>query len=766
MYERIPQELRALPRWVCWQGAPDPGRPGKLRKTPIDPRTGGPAQSNNPGTWCGFEEARAAAPRYSGLGFMLGDGYFGVDLDDCGEALDAYLGGDRDNLAAEFIHTLRSYAEISQSGRGLHILCRGSLPPHGRRRGPVEMYDAGRYFIMTGDAIGGYDEVAEATAAVRPLHEKYIGGGSEPRPQQPAPRLPAAAPCRLEDGEVLQRAERSKQGRLFQDLMAGRWESYFTSQSEADLSLCNALAFWTGRDAAQMDRLFRASGLMRPKWDRRQSGSTYGALTLDKAIRGCTAVYQPEEEYRVTIGNAPPVPPPKRYTFDDTGNAQRLVDAFPDTLRYCFPDREWLYYDSRVWRPDETGVVRRKADEVLEAMGGQLQLYLEHASPEAAPDIEKQFLKHVRASRSNRAKTAMIQEAQHRAPILPAQLDRRPGLLNTPGGVLDLECGVLKQHSATLFLSKMTHVEYLDKMACPLWEAFLADIFDHDQALMAYVQAAVGYSLTGYTTEQCAFFCYGAGRNGKSTFLDTLSDILGDYAVNIQPDTLMVRPAGATNSDIARLKGARFVTSTEPNEGVRLNEGLIKQLTGGDRVTARRLYREEFEFTPEFKLWMATNHKPIIRGTDVGIWRRIHLIPFTVQIPEDRVDKTLKYRLRQEAPAILAWAVEGCRAWRAGGLTPPPAVVSATREYRNEMDVVEMFLQECTVPGGEVGASDLFKAYLQWAEENNEYKMSGNKFGREVSGRYLKRHGRHGWIYVGVSLNKDWQPYRIQFTGP
>lgn len=148
----------------------------------------------------------------------------------------------------------------------------------------------------------------------------------------------------------------------------------------------------------------------------------------------------------------------------------------------------------------------------------------------------------------------------------------------------------------------------------------------------------MGYSLTGSTTEQCAFFLYGTGRNGKSTFIDIIRDIFGDYAANIQPETIMVRSNQSTaiNSDIARLKGARLVTSVEPNEGVRINEGLLKQLTGDDTVTARKLYGDEFEFKPEFKLWMATNHKPVIRGTDTGIWRRIHMIPFTVQIPEER----------------------------------------------------------------------------------------------------------------------------------
>lgn len=172
-------------------------------------------------------------------------------------------------------------------------------------------------------------------------------------------------------------------------------------------------------------------------------------------------------------------------------------------------------------------------------------------------------------------------------------------------------------------------------MDCPQWRVFLEQIFDHDQEMIRYIQKAVGYSLTGSTQEQCMFFCVGNGRNGKSTFLDTISDILGDYACNIQPETIMVKPYnGTANSDIARLRGARFVTTVEPNEGCRLNEGLIKQLTGGDKVTARFQYGHEFEYTPEFKIWMGTNHKPIIRGRDEGIWRRI--TPDTVSCANTR----------------------------------------------------------------------------------------------------------------------------------
>lgn len=272
--------------------------------------------------------------------------------------------------------------------------------------------------------------------------------------------------------------------------------------------------------------------------------------------------------------------------------------------------------------------------------------------------------------------------------------------------------------------------------------------------MIRYVQKCVGYSLTGSTQEQCAFFLYGTGRNGKTTFLEVFRSILGDYAVNIQPETLMVKAGGGSsaNSDIARLKAARVVTSEETNEGMRLNEGLLKQLTGGDVVTARKLYSEEFEFEPQFKLWMATNHKPRIRGTDIGIWRRIHLIPFTVQIPDCQVDKTLKYQLRKEIDQIFKWAVDGCLLWQREGISLPVAVQAATQEYRKEMDTIKAFLDDrCEIaPELEMKSSALYAIYAHWCAETNEYQLPSSKFGAEIARRFDKIRHKDGIYYQGI----------------
>lgn len=756
MYEQIPQELKALPNWICWDAVPDEKR-GKIKKVPINALTGGGAMSNNPSTWCDFDTAVKASEKHSGIGFMFGGcPYFGVDIDGKEEELEAYQRGENGNIISEFISTLQSYAEISQSGKGIHIICRGTLPKRGRRKGSVEMYENGRFFVMTGNSCSEYESIAECSDSIKPLHEKYIGGGREPQAKvRPAVSLSSA-------DDIVKAAAGAKNGGKFVALYGGDTAGY-TSSSEADMALCSILAFWTGCDASKMDVIFRSSGLMREKWDRPQSGSTYGALTIQKAIAGCSQVYSPKNSYSASFKqgevNAQTEQTGQRlYSFDDTGNAQRFVDLFGDKVRYCYTDKRWLWYDGRKWCTDMTGAVKRLADKAVACMSAELKVY-EQTDADEGTDMAKAFEKHMKSSRSNKSKNAMLNEVMHHVPILPSQLDRYKAALNTPGGVIDLKSGALAPHDPKNYFTKITAVEYSENADCPRWTAFLDDIFGGDKDLIRYVQKAVGYSLTGATSEQCAFFLYGTGRNGKSTFLDIIRDIFGDYAANIQPETIMVRNSqgSAINSDIARLKGARLVTSVEPNEGVRINEGLLKQLTGDDTVTARKLYGDEFEFKPEFKLWMATNHKPDIRGTDTGIWRRIHMIPFTVQIPEEKIDRRLKYKLSAELTGIFRWAVEGCLMWQKEGLKMPRAVLEEVREYRREMDVISAFVEDkCTVGKGlSVQSSALYAAYLRWADSGNEYKMSNTKFGLEIAKRFEKVKGRKYNYYSGLTLDEQ-----------
>lgn len=753
MFDNIPQELRELPNWICWKAVPDPKSHSGISKKPIDPKDGTYASSTSPETWTDFDTAVRTSKNYSGIAFCFEkSGYFGVDLDDFQDDLKDFFDGGSGGVIGEFVNTLQSYAELSQSGNGIHIICKGKLPKSGRKRGKFEMYDSGRYFCMTGNVCSKFTGIKECTEAIKPLHEKYIGGGKEPTPSFDSNINLSTA------DEIVTAALNSKNGSKFETLYRGNFSAY-GSHSEADMALCSMLAFWTGRDAQKMDVIFRSSGLMRDKWDRKQAGSTYGALTIQKAIACCNEVYSPKRSdgFSVKINNKK-AQTSKLYTFDDTGNAERFTDLFGEQVRYCYTDKKWLYYDGRKWCTDNTGVVKRLADRSVECMAAEAKIY-EQKDAEEGTQMLKNFEKHMKISRSNKSKNAMINEVMHHVPILPSQMDRYKAALNTPSGVINLKDGRISPHNEKDYFTKMTAVEYSQNADCPKWLAFLDDIFGGDKDLIRYVQKAVGYSLTGSTSEQCAFFLYGTGRNGKSTFLDIVRNIFGDYAANIQPETIMVKGASGNgiNSDIARLKGARLVTSVEPNEGVRLNEGLLKQLTGDDTVTARKLYGEEFEFKPEFKLWMATNHKPTIRGTDTGIWRRIHMIPFTVMIPENKVDRKLKYKLAAEMTGIFRWAVEGCLLWQKEGLKMPAAVLNEVRDYKREMDVISAFIEDrCTVGKGlSVQSSMLYAAYCEWAERNNEYRMSNTKFCLEMSKRFEKVKTMKFNCFAGLELDKN-----------
>jgi putative DNA primase/helicase len=331
------------------------------------------------------------------------------------------------------------------------------------------------------------------------------------------------------------------------------------------------------------------------------------------------------------------------------------------------------------------------------------------------------------------------------SPLLTPDIwDASQWLLNVANGTLDLQSGELHRHDRLEHLTKCTGVTYDPDALCPTWERFLLKIFDNDLSLCDYIQRAVGYSMTGTTGEQNLHLMYGTGSNGKSTFLKVMKKLLGEYGAqadfNSFLDSKFGRPSSAPSDDIARLAGRRMVHSTEAGEGKRFDEALIKRLTGGDTITARFLHSASFEYEPQFKLWLAANHKPVIRGTDHAIWRRVRLIPFTITIRDEEKDDQLDAKLAAELPGILAWAVRGCQLWLETGLCAPESVRVATEEYREESDVLGAFVDECceVIPDSRVRSSELFGAYGAWAKRNREYEMSQTQFGRKLTDKGYK----------------------------
>lgn len=752
----FPKELTKLNNWCVWKYQK---RNGKLTKVPFNAETGEFAKSNDPNTWSSYETAINFTGA-DGVGFFFKPPYLGIDIDNVEDDIYRYRQGDKlDNIVSEFTEAFKTYTEVSPSGNGLHLIVKGKIPGERRRKGNIEMYDSGRFFTMTGNSIGKYKEVTEASPQLfKEIYKKYFPDNSNVI-QHPSNNFQDNI-HNLSEMEVINEIYQSKQAKVFDDLMRGNYEQYYGSHSEADMALANILAFWCAKDYTQMDSIFRQSNLYRDKWDEKRKNSTYGEQTLFKAINETHNVYTPkakDEPLKYALSHIFDEEEIKKEypirSYDDTGNADRFIDRYGELYKYSYISNKFYIYDGTKWAVDDRGSIRRLIDEMIGDMKNEKILVAEGVDEEEAQENFDKFYKKTRGTQS---KKNITNELMHRQPVTPDDFDKDNMLLNVANGYIDLTSRELYPHDITQMFSQIANTDYSEKMQPAVWLDFLNDIFDGDKEVIRYIQKALGYSLTGSTREQVMFILHGKGRNGKSIFVETIAEILGDYSNNMQAKSLMVKKNDNVNTDIARLSKARFVTSSEPNEGFRFDEGLIKQITGGDKVTARFLYAEEFEYTPKFKIWVSTNHKPIIRGTDDGIWRRLVLIPFEVQIPEEKVDKDLKYKLLREAPAILNWMTEGAYMWMQEGLEMPDKLKDASQSYRTEMDVVEQFIEEkCNrMKGARETGKKLYDEYKVWADENNEYKMDKNKFGKKMKEKFESKKMNNGVNYIGIELKE------------
>lgn len=434
----------------------------------------------------------------------------------------------------------------------------------------------------------------------------------------------------------------------------------------------------------------------------------------------------------------------------ELANARRLVAAHGEDLRYVHRWASWMVWDGRRFRRDTSGEVERRAKDTVRA------IYAE-ASGASDPGERKDLSRWAVQSeaRTQIANMVALARSEPGIPAEPDQLDADPWLLNCRNGTLDLRTGELREHRREDLITKLVDVDYDLAAACPTWLALLERILPSER-LRLFLQRALGYSLTGDTREQVLFMCIGAGANGKTTTLEGCSRVLGDYGRRTDFGTFLAQDQERVRNDLAALAGARFVSAVEVDQGRRLSEVVVKELTGGDTVSARFLYGEFFEFTPQFKLWLAANHKPEVRGNDHAIWRRIRLIPFTVTIPEGEQDRGLPEKLRAELPGMLAWAVQGCLDWQSIGLCEPEEVLDATLAYRDEMDLLGGFIADrCVVSvGNREAAAALYDAYVAWAQDSGEQPVTKRTFGRLLRDRGFADARAHGGtrLWVGIRL--------------
>ncbi len=439
--------------------------------------------------------------------------------------------------------------------------------------------------------------------------------------------------------------------------------------------------------------------------------------------------------------------PPRAYNLTDLGNSERFVSDHGEDVRYCYPWSTWLVWTGARWEKDDAGRAHRLAKETVRGI-------YQEAAEAGDEERRKALAKHAARSESADKIRAMLELARSELPVAPDELDADPMLLNTKSGTIDLRTGELREHRREDLITKLAPVEYDPGAEAPAWGAFLERVLP-DEELRGFVRRAAGYSASGDTSEQCLFINHGVGANGKSTFHEAAAAALGDYAMRAPTDMLLARRSGAVPNDVARLKGARFVSAAETEDGRRLAESLVKDLTGQDTITARFMRAEFFDFKPTHKLHLSTNHKPEIRGTDAAIWRRIRLVPWTVTIPPAEQDKKLSEKLRGELAGVLAWIVRGCVEWRHEGLKAPDAVRKATGAYRSEMDVIGAFIEDCCVlrPDASALATPLYVAYKEWCEESGEPIEKQRRFGMRLTERGLRREkvgGVYKWYGIGL----------------
>jgi putative DNA primase/helicase len=442
----------------------------------------------------------------------------------------------------------------------------------------------------------------------------------------------------------------------------------------------------------------------------------------------------------------------------DAGNGELFAHLYGDRVRFDHRRKRWLVWAGHSWLDDNDAEVRRLAKTAVR------HRYLHATTIEDLNEraAESRFAV---ASENRQRMDALLAQAQAEPPISDAGdfWDRDPWFLGVANGVVDLRTGALRDGFREDRITLHSPVRFEAEAGCARWLQFLNEVFGGDQELIDFIWRAVGYSLTGDTSEQCVFTCHGSGANGKSVFLNSLRAVAGSYAYNAPFSTFELDTRTSIPNDLAALAGRRLVTASETNEGVRLNEGRLKAVTGCDPVTARFLHGEFFTFRPVAKLWLAVNHRPHVTDDSYGFWRRVRLIPFLQQFKGQAEDKNLAAHLVEDLPGILAWAVRGAVAWYERGLEPPTAVLNATESYRTESDPLAQFLQEqCVLEDGCVtAASAAYKAYGAWAAEqgmSERERLTSTAFGRRMASRFEKRHARSGNVYVGVGLLSEIAP--------
>ena len=667
-------------------------------------------------------------------------------------------GGELAPIAEEVLGMVDTYAEVSPSGTGLHLL--GLAPDMAvdpakylqkNSDAGVEVYFSNRYLTFTGDSLAD-GEVRDISYSVQEVLDTYMK-----RREMPTVGASVSAPAvdrepdtrtdeevAMDADAVMDRMKRGKDWETIERLLAG--EDIKGNTSDDDMSLMNRLAFYSCRDARVMDYIYRASDRYREKWDERRGASTWGADQIAKAIRECRTVWNPSyssgERLALQLGDAEQdaltwlteqdAANNSRYSLDDMGAGYLLADWAKPFARYCADANTWFVYRSGVWKKDPGGVAIASKAKVLSAAVAS------YAASITDDQRRKAWLGFAGRWCSYNSRRTYIRDAASVWPVQRSEFDRYPWLFNVMNGTLDLHNGEFRSHDPADMLTRQGSVVYDPDARCERWESFVQEIFPNDPDTLDFMQRWLGYSLAGDLSEEKMVMLHGEStRNGKSTLCECISAVMGDYATSVNPDSLgeQRRSDGTGPSeDIARLNGIRFAVMPEPKNTLRLDAGRIKQLTGGDTVNARFLGENSFTFKSVAHITANANSLPEVNDMTVFWSGRVLVVPFTRHFREWEQDPHLKAKMSTEEArsGILNWMLEGLRKYQQDRLKTSAAMQTALDEYRYESDKLSRFVGDCLPvsedPGLKIRTEDVYANYQAWCRENGNFAEAKNRF--------------------------------------
>ena len=749
-------DLKAEARWVCYTAD----------KVPINAKTGKAASSTNPDTWTTYDVALTAVARHgcAGVGMVFtGDGIVGIDLDDCLVKIDddTY---ERNTYAKHLMNLVDAYTEVSPSGTGIHIIGLATIPKSIKTRLNgigVEIYDRARYFTITGEMVEG---CTTDIVSVQHIVDDVMDSLND-TPRDTLTTLPDATtpPDKWVEAVMRRRVDAAKRmvenavdgDRHFARIKAGTLMGGYMAGAER-------IGHHLYTDDDIIDAIFDAR---KPSDDARRKerkaiadGIAYGRtqpidIPAPPAVVPPKPMTMPAEEPALEIHFDAPR---RDYHLTDIGNGLRFVDAVGDRLRYVAEWKAWTVWDGRRWAHGDDAAVMKLAHKVA------LSIY-DDISKEDDEKKRKDLIKWAQQSESALRIDAMLKSARPYLTVSASQFDTHPHLLTVANGTVNLRTGELLPHRMSDMMTKMIDVDFDAHAQAPRWRRFLHTVMDERDDLVDYLQVATGYTITGSTDEHCLFFLYGVGANGKSTFLEALRHVIGEYYVTTSVEALLATDyTGGATPYVAGLQGMRYAMASEMPEGRRFNESLVKDITGGGTLTARHLYGQPFQFTPSHTLWISGNYRPRITGTDEGIWRRLRVIPFEVSIPEAqrRPMTDMLAEFHEERQGILAWMIHGAVRWYDWGLPKVDAVDRATMEYRGEEDLVARYIAERCVmhKDASVVKSKLFEDWQAWTQRENE-KAAHSWRPRNLTEKLIRKGVTLGGMgrmqYMGIGLRSD-----------